>query len=365
MAENKSKLKKHFKRLIIFIIIAALIAAADYGIFKYASGVFVQNLESIASLEQQEKAKVSLPENQLQFLITEAAELSCAAYENENESACRQRLGGLGYGSISVIENNPSMLYSYLKAHNKGSEGVLFSTVSAVTGCKQINFNGGEKTLVAVAFRGTVSSDIVDDLSDIYNKTDRGGFHKGFMYNAENFYSKAGKLHFDTPEGKLTLSDIFEKLQSPQSDYMLLVTGHSLGAAVADVLTGKLLYDAGVSTSNAVAVTFGTPKTSSSDYTYTAGNVINIINKDDMVGTIGAENHLGSNVLYTPTENFRRENYGDKYIDQSDLEVYDNNYSNIFDTVRSGLVAHNMQGTYLPIARDISENTEEYFDFAK
>lgn len=87
--------------------------------------------------------------------------------------------------------------------------------------------------------------------------------------------------------------------------YKMLVTGHSLGAAVADIYSGYILKGEGINDNNIVTVTYGTPKSCSKDFKYSANNIINIINTDDMVPTIGAESHLGTCLYFTPSEKFQ------------------------------------------------------------
>lgn len=76
-----------------------------------------------------------------------------------------------------------------------------------------------------------------------------------------------------------------------------------------------------------------------------------------MVPTIGSENHLGTCLYFTPTDDFRKSNYGEYYVETN---AY-NSYSDILSSVRSNLIAHNLYASYMPVTQEIKNNHSNYF----
>lgn len=356
-AKTKKK-KSKLKRLIIALIVLALIAGILYGAFQYFGSVVRENLTSIAESEEfvkkgNEKVKIGTYFESIDTLLTESVALSAYAYDADDKSADYQsEFKKLGYSEIRHYNNKPSQLYKRLSKKDK-TASTLLSPVNATVAIKK----SGEEYVVAVAFKGTDSSNISDDLSDIYKAVDKNGFHKGFMFNAEEFAKKADSISFTVDGEKITLEQILNNMKTDGSKYKMLVTGHSLGAAVADIYVGYILKNEGIITSNVVAITYGTPKSCSNDYEYTADNILNIINTDDLVPTIGAENHIGTCLYYTPSESFRKSNYGDKYTEPN---IY-NSYSDLITTIKSDLIAHNLFASYTPITEDIKSDHSKFF----
>ncbi len=357
--KNKRKKRPLWKRLAAFLVVIAVIIGMDYGVFYYISNIVVENLESFAQTDAQEQIHVGYSRENLSALIKESVMLSGVAYMPEKETMWRDTLSDNGYENIQRIENDSSFLYDYFTFHNNANMAFMFSSVSATIASKSINNGNEDKTLIAIAFRGTDPSDIVDDFSDMFTAVDDEGFHKGFKWNAENFIKKADKIKFNIDGITVTLNEIIEDMKSDKSRYTMIVTGHSLGAAVADVLTGYIFYEQGVAPENFSTVTFGTPKSVSSGYNYPYSNIINITNGDDLVTTVGAQAHLGNTVLYSPTDEFRKKAYGNKYVENGISDYY----NDLVGAMESGLIAHNLAGTYNPISEDIINNMDKYFIF--
>lgn len=208
--------------------------------------------------------------------------------------------------------NKPSQLYKHLSKKNKNAS-IMMSSVNATVATKKLDDG---KTLIAVAFKGTDSSNINDDLSDMYKAVDKNGFHKGFMFNAKQFDKKADKIEFTIDSKKITLSQILDEMKKDDCPYKMLVTGHSLGAAVADIYSGYILKGEGINDNNIVTVTYG-----------------------------------------TPSENFRKTNYKEHYVTPN---AY-NSYSDLIKTAESGLVAHNLVFSYTPLVKELEKEHSKYF----
>lgn len=358
-ADSLKKKKPWWKKLIIFAVVILAIYLIFHFAFAYFSNVICENLTSIAESEQyiekgNEKVKLGTYFEDIDSILNQSLELSKLAYEPENKDENRkEQLEKLGYENVMQFNNKPSQLYKHLAKKNKNAS-IMISAVNATVATKKLD---GGKILVAIAFKGTDSSNINDDLSDMYKAVDKDGFHKGFMFNANQFNKKADKIEFTVDGKKVSLSQILDEMKNDDCKYKMLVTGHSLGAAVADIYSGYFLKNEGINDNNIVTVTYGTPKSCSNDFTYDGNNIINIINTDDMVPTIGAENHLGTCLYFTPSESFRKSNYKEHYVTPN---AY-NSYSDLIKTAESSLVAHNLVFSYTPLVTELEKNHSSYF----
>lgn len=358
-AKKEKRKKTWWQRLLIFLAVAAAVWLIGHLVMQYVSGVVCENLTSIA----ESSAYVEKGNDQVAFdpgfdtvehQLTAAAALSTYAYDPEDKSQDRNaQLQALGYENIQHFVNKPSQLYKVLAGKNKGAATML-SPVGA-TLCTRTLADGS--TLIAVAFKGTDASNMNDDLSDLYKAVDKNGFHKGFLFNARQFQKESRHIAFTLGGKTVTFPEILTAMQQPNSPYKLLVTGHSLGAAVADVYAGYLLQDAGLYSKNMVTVTFGTPKSCATDFATRQSNILNIINTDDLVPTIGAQDHLGTCLYFTPTTDFRKQQYGDHYVEPN---AY-NSYSDLLTTAASGMIAHNMAGPYTAVAETVGAHPADYF----
>ena len=362
VSKNNIKTKKKktwWQKLIIFAVIILCIWLIGHFALEYFSGVVIENLTSIAESEEyvkkgNDKIKIGTYFEDTDTILDQSLELSKLAYDPEDKNEDRnEELKALGYENIKHYNNKPSQLYKSLARKNKKA-AVMLSAVNATVATKKLN---DSKTMIAVAFKGTDSSNINDALSDMYKAVDKNGFHKGFMFNAKQFYNKADKVEFTIDGKEVTLSQILEEMKKDDSNYKMLVTGHSLGAAVADIYSGYFLNNDGIKANNIVTVTYGTPKSCAKNFTYNSDNIINIINTDDMVPTIGAEEHIGTCLYFTPSEEFRKTNYGKHYVTPN---AY-NSYSDLIKTAESSLIAHNLVFSYTPLVSEVESNHSNYF----
>ena len=358
MKENKKK-KTWWQKLIIFVIVIALICVVFHFAFQYFSSVICENLESIAVSQEyvekgNEKIEICSYYQDIDTLFDESLILSQYAYEPEDDSTDRDEiLTQYGFQNIQHFANKPSQLYKHLSKKDNDAS-LMFSVVNSTVATKTMDDGN---VLIAVAFKGTDSSNLSDDLSDMYKAVDKNGFHEGFMFNAQQFDKKADSIEININGENIKLSQIIGDMKNKDSKYKLLVTGHLLGAAVADIYSGYILQNQGIDNSNLVTVTYGAPKSCSADYVYSGNNIINVINTDDMVPTIGAEEHLGTCLFYTPSEEFRKTNYKEHYVEPN---IY-NSYSDLLKTAESSLVAHNLVMSYTPLIADIESNHSEFF----
>lgn len=170
-----------------------------------------------------------------------------------------------------------------------------------------VNFQFGNeiKHVVLIAFRGTDFSDWQEVKTDLDCATGQDGYHDGFEGAAKKHYEKLlDTATYDLGNGEETsFSAYLSKMNAAEKDYTMIVTGHSLGAAVAGIFTSKYLDNTyGITAKNAVAYTFASPLTCSDSQAKKEANkvknVFNIVNKDDIVTKIGADAFDGQRTGY-------------------------------------------------------------------
>ncbi|WP_370688141.1 S-layer homology domain-containing protein [uncultured Bacteroides sp.] len=138
----------------------------------------------------------------------------------------------------------------------------MYDYPAASFGHKKVTIDGKEQHFFAVVVRGTT------DLGDVY--TDLYSVVSGFYPSHDNIYSALNnfirnKCHLD-PTLLVGNSKFF-------------ITGHSLGGAVANLLSATLSATYGVK--NIFAYTFASPTTLDNDIVF--GNIYNIMNSEDVV----------------------------------------------------------------------------------
>ena len=246
------------------------------------------------------------------------AEISKGAYKvgsNKWDSALKK----YDYTPIGFLENN---CYYGSKINEMNEEEEWYSSVNAIIGCKEVFYNGVRKCAIVISFRGT--HDFEDFLNDCYILTNSDGVHSGFASTSTDFFQKCNNVSLKYGEETISLMDAFSEMRNPDSRFKLVVCGHSLGGAVADVFAGYNLYSYGVDCSNVAVYTFEAPKSVNSTYCYEYNNIYNIVSKDDWVTTVGTINgkRIGRDIVYQPDDIFRKENYSEYYVEGMTSEYW-------------------------------------------
>ncbi len=130
---------------------------------------------------------------------------------------------------------------------------------------KIVDTDGSYKTLITVAIRGTASSiEWVTDVASLLQDQQSGFLGaKNNVINNLNGYLQEYENNFE-------------------DDKIILVTGHSLGAAVANLVADSLNSNEEWGTSKVYAYTFATPKVGN-DITTEYINIFNILNRSDYI----------------------------------------------------------------------------------
>ncbi len=177
------------------------------------------------------------------------AEISRLIYQPDIQNNQNNNLGCFDYETVSIIDNKYT------------------STHVALFRVNGIDNEGHTKPSLVIAFRGT---DHIDD----------------WMNNINTFqtpFSNPGNVH----EGFNTAyTSIKQELYDYLNDHVLpvFVTGHSLGAALATLLTSEIMSKPNFDS----CYTFGSPRTGDSKFvsTLTGKNIYRVINNCDIVTTV-------------------------------------------------------------------------------
>ncbi|GHU90992.1 hypothetical protein FACS1894202_11710 [Clostridia bacterium] len=215
-------------------------------------------------------------------------------------------------------------------------------STNAVFCLKDISVDGKSKTMVNISVRGTEQlTDWVKDFT-VYSLTDSAEqvfyTHYGFEIGKKQIVENEGNVYF--PTLKKHLSDIIDSAKSADSEYLIFVNGHSLGAAVTNMYVTDL-YNRQVNINNLVGYGYATPKPFALGYSSapTIYPVFNIINNDDLVPKVGANGfgflamRMGTDLVYYPDEAFRKANNREDIINRGSL------FEQIKDSIVTGGVS--------------------------
>ena len=247
-----------------------------------------------------------------------------------------------------------------------------YPTCDMLTCIVNLNVNGVNKHVVLVVFRGTDFHDAEEVLTDLACVTGQDGYHEGFEETAQRHYEKLliDNVKYNLGNGEeISFAGYLEKMAASDSDYQMIVTGHSLGAAVAGVFTSKYLDNGNnITASNAVAYTFASPLTASYEQAAkeagTVKNVFNIVNTDDIVTKIGANVFNGSRTGFDLEWKLGKydtvaQNFKEVVKDTINIDIV--KFIKPFKKLISdGLNNHHMGTAYLPTKNHINEHINEY-----
>lgn len=225
--------------------------------------------------------------------------LAARSYIDDNGKDSLKHDGQISFTTNGVTYNMNNVYYSKPKGdHLLDWE----STCGVLTGILNFEVNGEAYHVVLIAFRGTDGFyDVMTDM-DFIEKAD--GYHSGFHNAARNHYNRFTESVYYTLENgqSIGFTDYLDKMCS-ESNYKMIVTGHSLGAAAANVFTSKFVNGyKNMNTENVVAYTYASPLTCSSNIANSSvnTNIFNLLNKDDIVTKVGAYDgtRVGKDLAY-------------------------------------------------------------------
>lgn len=137
-------------------------------------------------------------------------------------------------------------------------------TCAYTAGQKPVTYQGEERTLLVIAVRGTTAGEWYSNFDFAPSQSSQTQFAENFLMAAQEIY--------------LNLQPILAQVQSP----LVLVTGHSRGAACANLLS--LFLNAACGTQNVFVYTSASPTTVRGEMAKSeCPNVFNLINPADLV----------------------------------------------------------------------------------
>ncbi|MBE6113163.1 MAG: hypothetical protein E7195_09195 [Peptococcaceae bacterium] len=174
--------------------------------------------------------------------------------------------------------------------------------VSYSFAAKPVNDNGKTYTLVAVVVKGT-SGD--EEWYSNFN-IGKGSQHEGFQICAEDVMD--------------SLEEYVEELGLNSSNAKFLVTGHSRGAAVANLVAKEITDSSFAQARNVYGYTFATPAVVTDSNASKYNNIFNIVNGEDFVTRVPLANwnykHYGIDLLL-PSRSYYGAGYDEVYTAMS------------------------------------------------
>lgn len=175
----------------------------------------------------------------------------CADVSTDVYKFDKRALVDAGFSDITIIDGRS--VYS----KDIGTKASEVQTKQAMTGSMKI----GDKNIVVVAFRGTDMDDPNDIITDIKAGFSNSEYHEGFYNYAAAVLGEQWRIPLRSL-GKTSLGAFIEEVSNDKtlaSNTKFLITGHSLGAAAAQVFA-QLLLDSGVPGKCIAVYSFGSPK---------------------------------------------------------------------------------------------------------
>lgn len=195
--------------------------------------------------------------------------------------------------------------------------GALREREGSTTGKAVVMLHPAEhgRYVVAVCFMGT-GTRFYDWFSNFRISTPEG-VHKGFKQLTDLFEGNEGRIGFPQTARelnleRLTLAHVLQEMKSPNSRFVLWLSGHSQGGAVMQVYAHRKLTEDGVHPGNIVGYGFASPAVMTGEAVPQpeAYPLFHVHNSDDLVPRCGAAVHLGVCLTFQADEELRRACYG-------------------------------------------------------
>ena len=227
----------------------------------------------------------------------------------------------IAFDNLKEMSFENSVKFSYDKDYKGDVVGLIISS-KRMSDC----------TLIAIIIRGTVGREWYSNFDTGYSST-----HKGFEHSSEFVYEKL-KLYIT----KYSLEN--EKLK-------FLVTGHSRGGAVANLLSKQLIDLYG--SQNVYAYTFASPNTTTIHEDDKYQNIFNIVNSQDIIAYLPLESwgytKYGTTIEISPTDDEESENN----VQSVFKDITGNDYTQFDDDTA---VDNCLEELY-----NLSNNVDEYY----
>lgn len=154
------------------------------------------------------------------------------------------------------------------------------------------------KYVVCISIAGSGAD--INDWRDNLQLKSEGGRHKAYLKNARDFLNIINGISFDEVaeelgEKSLSMKDIISECSMPRSRFSIFITGHSKGAAIAQLLNHLLIDTLYVDRTNLFSILFASPSVVNGRFLHTPYRypILNIQNADDPVTNYGSIAQLG------------------------------------------------------------------------
>lgn len=201
------------------------------------------------------------------------------------------------YCMTDVYIHKPGVNWT-LEALIKSTSGMLIGMLNYV------DADGANNSVMLIAFTGTDKSSFADVTTNLSCAAQKVGekhyYHNGFHEAAKAHYNSMKSMSFVLGTGKrVTFEEYLSLMRQENSHCQMIVSGHSLGAAVANIFTSYYMDYIEQIESNVVAYTYATPLTCSDGTVSRAqvSNVFNFINIKDWVPYVGYGMIGGSDII--------------------------------------------------------------------
>lgn len=247
-------------------------------------------------------------------------------------------LSSTAYDYNYALDNLEAMHFKHLAKFNYG-DNYNSDAVGVVIASREI----GDTTLVSIVLRGTYAKEWYSNF-DIGKDISKTKVHSGF--------SKASQFAYE----KLLMYMVNYGIDRDHSKF--LVTGHSRGAAVANLLSKSLIDTYGPD--SVYAYTFATPNTTTSDDAESPlySSIFNFVNPEDFIAFVPLENwgfkKYGTTIVF-PSED-TDENYSEK------LSKVSQNYEKYKGRKLKTYSGTSAQEKFFDKAFELSPTIKDYYD---
>ncbi len=228
------------------VLCLGILSADDISVVRAAA---VQNVQNLENGKQSDEFVQTVDRDDIRYL---AAWTSLAAYSDKLALISRNILVQNGW-QIMIFDKNmygdiTSDIKFLLADKMNGDEQLYLLSICGTSSMQDVKT---DLKVGSSVFGGSDLQQMNTIMADTELTDDKALVHSGFLQYVQDGF-------FTQKENGLTLGEYLAEQLQQNKKAKLYITGHSLGGAVAELLTARLL-DMGVSKNQLYTVTFGAP----------------------------------------------------------------------------------------------------------